>query len=189
MKLVNAKLYEDQIKLRFWEIWYDEDYQFYFGNNWRYDFSVETNTNGYQNHDFAVVNDDGKLLGYIGYSIDTEIRIAKWFGAVNFSDDKLAFGRALYQVIMNCFLKFGMEVVEWDVIRGNPIEKSYDRLCKKFGGTIIGISHNRVRDFAGNMHDKKTYEILRENFLSHKNGLQKEMETFSRELEVGGESV
>ena len=31
MKLVNAKLYEEQIKRKMWEIWYDEKYQYYFG--------------------------------------------------------------------------------------------------------------------------------------------------------------
>lgn len=29
MKLVNAKLYKEQIRRKFWEIWYDEKYQFY----------------------------------------------------------------------------------------------------------------------------------------------------------------
>lgn len=26
MKIVNAKLYEEQIKRKFWEVWYDEKY-------------------------------------------------------------------------------------------------------------------------------------------------------------------
>ncbi len=33
MKIVNAKLYEEQIKRKFWEVWYDEKYQFYFGGS------------------------------------------------------------------------------------------------------------------------------------------------------------
>ncbi|WP_289144937.1 hypothetical protein, partial [uncultured Bacteroides sp.] len=111
------------------------------------------------------LNNRDELIGYISYSVDNELRIAQWFGAINFSDDKLTFGRALRQVIEDCFLKFGMEVVEWYVICGNPIERSYDRMCEKLGGRIVGIRHRRALDMAGNVHNDKSYEILREDFL------------------------
>lgn len=169
MRLANAKLYEEQIKRKLWEIWYDEKYQFYFGGSWRSDFSLTDNPSDFQKRGFAVLNDSDELLGYISYSVDHEMRIAQWFGAINFSDDKLTFGQALRQVIEDCFLKFGMEVVEWNVICGNPIEKSYDRMCEMLGGTIVGVRHRRTKDLAGNVHDDKTYEILRENFLEATN--------------------
>lgn len=165
MRLVNAKLYEEEIRQKFWEIWYDEKYQYYFGSNMRNDFSLDNNYDDCQSHNFAVINDNNELLGYIDYSVDNEMRIAKWFGAINFSDDKFTFGLALRQVITDCFLKFGMEVVEWNVVCGNPVERSYDKMCKKLGGTIVGVKHRRSKDLAGNVHDEKTYEILRENFL------------------------
>lgn len=166
MKLVNAKLYEEQIRQKMWEIWYDERYQYYFGGSWRNDFSLADNNGDYQKRAFAVLNDSDELLGYISYSVDNELRIAQWFGAINFSDDKLTFGRAIQQVIEDCFLKFGMEVVEWNVICGNPIEKNYDRMCKKLGGRIIGVRHHRTKDLAGNVHDDKMYELLKEDFLA-----------------------
>lgn len=166
MKLVNAKLYEEQIKRKMWKVWYDEKYQYYFGGSWRSDFSLSDNSDGYQKRAFAVLNNNEELLGYICYSVDNELRIAMWFCAINFSDDKLTFGKALRQVITDCFLKFGVEVVEWCVICGNPIEKSYDRICAKLGGHIVGIRHRRAKDLAGNICDNKIYEILREDFLN-----------------------
>lgn len=165
MRLANAKLYEGQIKRKMWEIWYDEKYQYYFGGNWRSDLSLADNNSDYPKRAFAVLNNRDELIGYISYSVDNELRIAQWFGAINFSDDKLTFGRALRQVIEDCFLKFGMEVVEWYVICGNPIERSYDRMCEKLGGRIVGIRHRRALDMAGNVHNDKSYEILREDFL------------------------
>ena len=153
MKLVNAKLYEEQIKRKMWEIWYDEKYQYYFGGNWRSDLSLADNNSDYPKRAFAVLNNRDELIGYISYSVDNELRIAQWFGAVNFSDDKLTFGKALRQVIEDCFLKFGMEVVEWCAICGNPIERSYDRMCEKLGGRIVGIRHRRALDMAGNIHE------------------------------------
>mgnify|MGYP002521477388 CR=1 FL=1 len=147
-----------------WEIWYDEKYQYYFGGNYRNDFSLD-NSNNYLHYAFAVLNNKNDLIGYISYSVDNELRIAQWFGAINFSNDKFTFGKALKQVIMDCFLKFGMNVIEWNVVCGNPIESNYDKMCEKLGGRIIGIRHNRVLDLSGNLHDEKSYEILRENFL------------------------
>lgn len=165
MKLVNAKLYEEQIRRKMWEIWYDERYQYYFGGSWRSDFSLECNPGEYPKRAFAVLNSNDELLGCIKYSVDDEMRVAQSFGAINFSDDRMTFGRALRKVIEDCFLKFGMEVVEWNVICGNPVERSYDRMCERLGGRIVGIRRNRIKDMAGNVHDDKSYEILREDFL------------------------
>lgn len=167
MKLVNAKLYEEQIKRKMWEIWYEEKYQYYFGGSWRSDFSLADNNSDYQKRAFAVLNSKDELIGYISYSVDNELRVAQWFGSINFSDDKFTFGKAMYKVITDCFLKFGLEVVEWRVICGNPIERSYDKICEKLGGHIIGIRHRRAKDLYGNLCDDKSYEILRDDFLKH----------------------
>jgi len=165
MKLENAKLHEDEIKHKMWSIWYDEKYQYYFGGEWRRDFSLADSDNSPCRHEFAVLNDNDELIGFIGYNIDLELRIAERFGAINFSDDKLTFGRALAQVVRECFMKFGMEVVEWCVVCGNPIERSYDRMCEKFGGQIVGIKHHRAKDMSGEPHDFKIYEILKKDFM------------------------
>lgn len=165
MKLLNAKLYENEIKEKMWELWYNEKYQYYFNSLNRFDYSAETTSGEYIRHSFAVINRANELIGVITYYISLENRIANWFGAINFSDDIITFGKAIYKVIENCFLKFGMNVVEWCVVCGNPIERSYDRMCKKYGGTIVGIRHKRVTDMKGILLDEKIYEILRENFL------------------------
>lgn len=165
MKIVNAKLYEEQIKRKLWEVWYDEKYQYFWGGSWRNDFSLDDRNNEWPRRAFAVLNNSDELIGYISYSMDPDLRIAQWFGAINFSDDKITFGYALRQVIDDCFIKFGMNVIEWNVICGNPIEPSYDRMCEKLGGHIIGIRHNRSRDLAGNPLNDKSYEILREDYL------------------------
>lgn len=174
MELVNAKLYEEDIKKKMWEIWYDEKYQYYFGGEWRRDFSLADRDNSPREHSFAVLNDFGELIGFIAYSIDLELRIAQRFGAINFTSDKFTFGKALMQAIEDCFMKFGMEVVEWCVVCGNPIERSYDRMCERFGGNIVGIKHRRAKDMAGNPCNFKMYEILREDFFrTTKNRKQK----------------
>ncbi len=165
MRLVNAKLYEEEIRQKMWAVWYDPEYQYFFGGDGRHDFSLADGNGDNPRRAFAVLNNRDELIGYISYYVDVDMRVAEWFGAINFSDDKLTFGLALRRVIEDCFLQFGMEVVEWRVICGNPIEASYDRMCKKLGGHICGLRHRRARDLAGNVCDDKSYEILREDFL------------------------
>ncbi len=180
MKLVNAKLYEEQIKRRLWDVWYDEKYQYFWGGSWRSDFSLNDNNNEWPRRAFAVLDNADELIGYICYSVDTDLRVAQWFGAINFSNDKITFGRALCQVIDDCFIKFGMNVLEWNVICGNPIERSYDRMCQRLGGHIIGVRHNRSRDLAGNPLNEKAYEILREDYLRAVGKAEKEEDSKSK---------
>lgn len=112
MKLANAKLYEEEIKRKMWEIWYDEKCQYYFGGEWRRDFSLADRDNSPCEHSFAVLDNGGELIGFIAYSVDLELRIAQRFDAINFSEDRLSFGMALKQVIQNCFIKFGIVVAK-----------------------------------------------------------------------------
>ena len=168
MSIVNAKLYEEEIRRKMWEIAYEPEYQYYFGDSRRNNFEIQDDRIGLINRAFAVLDADEKLIGVIDYSMDTAAKVAMWFGAINFSGtsaSRLPFSNALYQVITDCFLKFGCEVVDWRVIQGNPVEEGYDRVCTKVGGKIAGVLHRRAFDLQGNLHDVKIYEILREDFL------------------------
>lgn len=164
VKLVNARMYEEDLKKKFWEVAYDPKYQWYFGStvDSRHNFEIRDGSG----LDFAVLNGNDELIGYIGYAIDSSIRLGHWFGAINFSNDRISFGIAMKRVIVEAFMKYGLYTLEWIVIRGNPIEASYDRLCERIGGRILGIKRNRALDLAGNLHDDKVYEVTREDFLS-----------------------
>ena len=64
-------------------------------------------------------------------------------------------------------------MLEFAVVRGNPIEKSYDRIATKYGGRIVGIRTARARDMAGNLCDDKLYEITREGYLAAKERMKR----------------
>lgn len=162
--LANARLYQDEIRKEFYKIWYDPKYQYYFGGEGRWDFQVGNNEYHY---DFASVDKDGNLLGYISYSFDHTIRLANCFGAINFSEDKITFGRDLRTVINDLFMKFNAETLEFNVIIGNPAERSYDRIIKRIGGKVLCIRHARAKDLAGHNLDDKVYEVTREDYLKH----------------------
>lgn len=163
--LVSATLYKSEIQDASYKMMYDPAYHWYYGSRDRWPISIEGDYNGLIWHQLASIDADKNLLGFIGYTIYSETRLATNFGAVNFSDNKLVFGRDLVTAVSECFTRWGLETVEFLVIKGNPIERSYDNLCERFGGQILCTRHNRAIDTEGNLCDEKLYEITRKNFL------------------------
>lgn len=170
--LKNAYLYEDIIKQKMYECWYDERFQYYFMGPYHDDFALRHDDGGdWYCRTFASLDSTGKVIGMIGYKIDHEVGSATNFGAINFYEDagsKLTFGRDICQAIDDIFCKFGMNRVEFNVVCGNPIEKSYDRMATEYGGRILCIRHDVAKDMAGNLHDDKAYEIMRRDYLKAK---------------------
>lgn len=166
--LENAYLYEEQIKQAMYKIWYDPKYQYYFMGSYHSDFNLNHEEGDWHSREFASLDKNGNLLGLIGYHIDHEINGAAGFGAINFSDNKIIFGMDLCQAIDDIFCKFGMNRLEFHVVIGNPIEKNYDRMAKKYGGRILCTRHDVARDLAGNLCDDKSYEIMRKDYLEAK---------------------
>ena len=57
--------------------------------------------------------------------------------------------------------------MEWTVVIGNPIEKMYDRFCRKAGGRIVGIRRDAVMLMNREYADEKIYEIFRDDVLTY----------------------
>jgi hypothetical protein len=45
------------------------------------------------------------------------------------------------------------------MVGGNPVERSYDRFCNKYGGTKH-VLKDAMKDECGNYHDDIIYEIV-----------------------------
>lgn len=56
------------------------------------------------------------------------------------------------------------------MVSGNQIESSYDKICKKYGGRIVGIYKNRVRLTDGQFYDEKLYELDRDAYYAGRGG-------------------
>jgi RimJ/RimL family protein N-acetyltransferase len=66
--------------------------------------------------------------------------------------------------ITDLFNKNGFNKINFCVAIGNPAEKMYDKIVRKYGGKIVGIFKNDVRLWDGKIYDTKHYEILKEEF-------------------------
>lgn len=160
--LKNAMLYKKELQNALIETWYDPKYQYFYGSDWRGIFEMNDDGN---RRDFVSVDKDGNLIGYIGYCIITRTRLATDFGIINFTDDVMTFGLDIRTAIDDAFMKFGIETIEFAMICGNPIEKSYDRIVSRAGGQCLCTQHARAQDLEGNLCDVKLYEITRAQYL------------------------
>lgn len=140
-------------------------YKYYIGATYSENFEAAKSTWG--RHEFVSLDKDSHVIGYIGYSVSQTENKAYSLGIVNFSDNKITFGKDVAQVIDNIFLKFNFNKLSYGVYAGNPIEATYDKLTKKYGGNIIGTMRRETKLMDGQLYDYKMYEIFKEDYVKN----------------------
>lgn len=184
----NAKLYEKQIREKFWEIDYNPYYQYYYGSVWRSNFSLDSE----YRRDFAILNGKDEVVGLIGYGFNMDNKVADKFGLIHFGahekkeldTDSLTISHALYKVIDDIFVKFGMNYLEFSVIAGNPVADSYYKLVNKIGGRVLCERKNRAMLLDGTLANDITFEINREQYLDYKVHNKNIRQKINEELET-----
>lgn len=163
-----AYKYEDEIKLKMLDTWYDEKYKFYHSSVYHDMYSLDSENGDWDSRQFVSLNSSLNIIGLISYGINRTTEIANGFGAINFSNDKFTFGVDLGKVIDDIFCKFNMRKLEFSVVVGNPIEKSYDKMVAKYGGCIAGVLKSHYKLVDNYYYDRKMYEIFRDDYIMSK---------------------
>jgi len=158
-----ALKYKEALKIKLQETWYDDKYKFYTSSLYFSELELDKDT--WKTMGYVSLNTKDEITGYIGYSVDRSIGNVTSLWAINFSSDKLKFGILIKQIIIDIFIKFNLNKINFTVIVGNPVEKSYDKMVLKFGGSIVGIYKNHVKLFDNKYYDEKVYEILKDSFI------------------------
>lgn len=156
--LIPAILKKDEIIKEFQKLQYTDDLMYEVGccDNWMPNILEEPNKEIYQ---FAIVNQDKKLIGYIAYEIDWYTSQAHRFGLMSFDKGNPLVGRELFNIMEKLIKEIKLHRIEWHMISGNPVERSYDRYCKKYDGRRI-VLKDIFKDRLGEYHDGITYEII-----------------------------
>lgn len=141
---------------------FQEKYKYYYNTSYCKKIEIEDST--WNRHEFVSICNN-KIIGKISYSIDRDTGNVYGLSIINFTDNHLAFGKDLKKCLTDIFEVFNFNKISFSVVVGNPIEKSYDRLCKDFGGSIIGIKKKHDKLYDGQYYDRKLYEVLREDYL------------------------
>ena len=156
-----AQLYTEELNKKFWETAYDLHYKFYYTSGYFNAYKPDDST--WNRHEFVSVDKHNSVLGYIAYSIDRQSNYAHGLAIINFGNS-IIFGKDLYKAIDDVFMKYSFRKLRYSVIIGNPIEKTYDKLTKKYGGRIVGIFKNEDKLSDGNYYDRKLYELHKREY-------------------------
>lgn len=155
--------YRDQLEKLQHNIWFNDKYKY-----WNCDIfyqSMQIDDNTWSKHQFVSVY-NGEVIGYISYNILRAEHNAYSLSIINFSDNKAVFGVDLNRALKDIFEKYKFRKLNFNVVIGNPIEKSYDKMIKKYGGRIVGTYKEDVKLIDGEYYDKKIYEILASEYFN-----------------------
>jgi len=154
--LVPAILYKEEIEKAFAKELYTDNYFYYQGYgsaNGLPKISAEDCL-----YQYAVVNTHKKLIGYLGYQIDTNADSVYNFGLYSFDKGNPIIGKDLYEKLEEL-----VEIhhrIEWRMVSGNPVKKHYDKFLNKYNGNVV-VLHDVCKDSKGNYHDSYIYEIIK----------------------------
>lgn len=157
--------YKDQLEKLQYDIWFVDKYKYW--NCSTYYNTLEIAPDTWNKHQFVSVK-DGIVLGYISYSISRADNNVHSLSVINFSNNKIIFGRDLRQALTDIFEKYKFEKINFTVVVGNPIEKTYDKMIKKYGGRIVGTYKKDVKLIDGEYYDRKLYELSAEGYFNTK---------------------
>ena len=153
-----AILHKEYITRRMQEKFYTDDMLYESGgiDNWTPRIADCPDGNIWQ---YAVVEDD-EVIGYIEFEIDWYVSCAYNFRIISFDKGSVSFDIA-FDKIMNTFIDdlHLIHRIEWKMVGGDPAERSYDILCKKYHGTKH-VLRDAIRDKYRKYHDSIIYEII-----------------------------
>lgn len=161
--------YRDQLEKLQYNIWFNDKYKYWNCDTYYQSMQIDTDT--WNRHQFVSVYND-EVIGYISYNVSRSDNNAYSLSIINFSDNTVIFGVDLSRALKDIFEKYRFRKLNFTVVVGNPIEKSYDKMIKKYGGRIVGIHKDDVKLINGEYYDRKLYEILASEYFNAVNNKQ-----------------
>lgn len=151
-----AILYKEEIIKNMQEYFYTDDMMYETGcmENWIPNIVEEPNENTFQ---YAIIDNQNKLIGYIAYTVDWYASKAYNFGLFSFDRGNPLIGKEVFnkmEELINMFHR-----IEWRAVGGNPACRGYDNFIKRHNGNKH-ILKDAIKDKNGNYHDDIIYEIL-----------------------------
>lgn len=156
--LVPAILYKDKIQEKFVKYNYSDYMSYYSGYLGSSLPNIEGDCNGalYQ---YAIIDDEDRLIGYFAYSIDWYYSCAYNFGLFAFEKNVSTLGYDVLRELKKIINDYHIHRMEWRMVGGNPVEKHYDRFCKRYNGKKFVLT-DAIKDKYGEYHNDIIYEII-----------------------------
>ena len=162
-----AVKHANDLKLKFSDITFDERFMFYSMDDYRDEYKPKDST--WNGHEFASLDSEGNIIGFIGYEIHRVDRRADGLRVVNFTlKPNPIFSKDLAQVIDDIFCKFSFRTLTYCVIVDNPACKIWDKFTDHYGGRIVGDYKKIHCLLDGRFYDKRLYQLSREDYIKHR---------------------
>ena len=154
--LVPAILYKEEIVKAMQRYFYTDDMLYETGSidNWIPNITECPEGGQVQ---YAIVDSNEKLIGYLSYTIDWYVSKAYNFGLFSFDRGNALVGKEVFNKLEELVSR--LHRVEWRAVGGNPACRGYDSFIKRHGG-CKHVLKDGIRDRNGNYHDDIIYEIV-----------------------------
>lgn len=167
--LVPAIIYKEDIKQEFLKRIYDLEMCYFMAcanysiQNILYIVNFDECDCG--NVQYAIIDDNKKIIGYFSYYIDYYNYTIHNFGLYSFDKNNSILGIDIYKEFKKIIKEINPHRIMWDVVIGNPVEKHYDKLFNRmikheYSGTIYTY-HDCFKDKKGIYHNNKSYELIK----------------------------
>lgn len=150
-----AILYKEELTKLFAEQLYTDDYFYFTGyvhTNCLPDIHTEENL-----YQYAII-DNERVVGFLSYIIWEATDTAMNFALYSFERGNTIVGRDVYTKLRELINTHRR--VEWRMVGGNPVEKTYNKFCSKHGGNHV-VLRSVCKDLHGNYRDEHIYEIVK----------------------------
>ena len=156
--LKRAKNYEKEIN-QFREDLDNKDYLKFYATRSFFDGKFEVLDSEWSDITRVSIDKSGKLLGYMFCGIDRNTNHIDNIGLANISKlSNITLAKDFLEFFESLLI---YKKISWTVIVGNPAEKIYDRLIKKYDGRIVGIQKEHIKLSDEKYYDLKLYEIVK----------------------------
>lgn len=161
--LIPAILRKNEILTEYQKLQYSEKMMYASGccDNWSPIIAEEPNKETYQ---YAIVDAEDKLIGYISFFIDWYNSQANRFGLISFDPGNILIGKEVSNILNQLLYEYKIHRIEWSVVGGNPVEDAYERFCNKHCGKKF-IYTDVFKDRYGKYHDSIVYEIINQDIV------------------------
>lgn len=162
--LAAAKLHEAELQKEIASTLLDPYYKLWRGA-WA-NINIELETSTWAKTELVSVIDE-KVIGYFKATWDRAGGYVEGMSCVHFPESrdttKMEFAMDMRNFMKYLVYELKVPKIAWSVYRGNPVEKHYDRLIKKFGGRVMGVDRYATK-IDGEWYDLKYYEWINDYY-------------------------
>ncbi len=163
--LVPAKLYVKELTELIGMTATNPEYKWWHGSYSK--ATIEIDDNFWSCIQLVKLNSKKEIIGYYRASVSRPENYVDGLSCINFNlKDKMSFALGMREFLNYIINTLRMPKIKWLVYVGNPMEKSYDKLCERHGGRVIGTENYGVL-ISNKMHDIKHYQWLNKEVLTN----------------------